>query len=414
MFRRAAVSTDTANLHSCRSPKSSIASVRSRVLYLRGLVMVLALFPALCFPVLRAGASTKALSSVVWPTTQRGSVISVGTNPKPLKYGTVLTAAQLKQVRSLASQWSTSYSGTSGFALGYINRFQYPLITTNSGKSWSIGGPYLSGPWADASAGGTIVRALSKSVAIIYGNEWFYGTTDAGKQWFVTSFSGTAVSANEFWSKGPGAPIFTADVIVSSPNPPYPATGAAQYISSDGGKTWQLVIHPKNWRGRAVSTLKVQGSYANPAKIGTRITESDLKDFPLLSASFRGNVGYAISGAKGFQYPVKTINHGETWLVAGIWFGGPWADGASFALSIKAYSSEVAVAKTESWFYLTDDGGKHWYQTVLVGNPYSCSELRPQQGGLAPVFTCTFSSFSSPGTTATYLSDDGGRDWLLL
>jgi len=167
VFRRAAVSTDAANLHSRRSLKSSIASVHRRVLCLRGLVMVLALFTAPCFPALPVGASTKSLSSVVWPTTQRGSTISDGTNPKPLEYGTVLTASQLKQVRSLASQWSASYSGTSGFALGYINRFQYPLITTNSGKSWSIGGPYLSGPWADASAGGTIVRALSKSVAII-------------------------------------------------------------------------------------------------------------------------------------------------------------------------------------------------------------------------------------------------------
>lgn len=373
---------------------------------------------AVFHPITRAGGSTirsaRAPSSVAWPTTQRGSVVSDGTNPTRLTYGTVLTAAQMNQVRNPAFPWSASYFGTNGFALGYIDRLQYPLITTNSGRSWSIGGPYLSGPWADASAGGTIIKALSRSVAIIYGNEWFYGTTDAGKRWFVTSFSGTAVSANEFWSKGPGAPVFTADVILNSPNPPYPATAAAQYVSSDGGQNWQLVIHPKNWRGSALSTLKVQGSYANPAKIGTLITALDLKDFPLLSASFSGNVGYAISGVDGFQYPVKTTNHGKTWLVAGIWFGGPWADGASFALRIKAYSSEVAVVITESWFYLTDDGGKHWYQTVVVGHPQSCSELRPRQGGQAPVFACTFSSFSSPGSMATYLSDDGGRDWLLL
>ena len=201
---------------------------------------------------------------------------------------------------------------------------------------------------------------------------------------------------------------------MNSPNPPYPATGAAEYISSDGGKNWQWVIPPKNLRGSAMSTLKVQGSYANPAKIGALITESDLKDFPLLSASFVGNEGYAISGVDGFQYPVTTNNHGKTWRVAGIWFAGDWADGPSFAQSIKAYSSEVAVAKTESWFYLTDDGGKHWYQTVVVGNPQSCSEVRPRQGGEAPVFTCTFSSFNTPRTMVTYLSDNGGLDWLLL
>jgi hypothetical protein len=327
----------------------------------------------------------------------------------------VVTAEELKTAHSLYS-FPQSILGNDGFALAYINRFQYPLATSNGGKTWTIAGAYFSGPWADASAGGTIIKTLDSPIAIVYGNEWFYGTTDGGRRWFVTSFSGTAVSANESWGKRwSHAPVFTVDVIAQAPNlATYPVIAVAQYISSDGGKNWHLATYPSKWAASASGSLMLQGSYSNPAKIGTLITKSDLKSNPLASQSFTGRYGYALGGVDGFQYAVRTTDGGKTWRVAGIWFGGPWADAAAFAYTIKTYDPLVAVAKNSNWFYTTVDAGRHWYRSAVFGGPLSCSQLRPRRGGIAPVLSCMFSSGSSPKTIARYLSFDGGLRWLLL
>ncbi|MFI5035465.1 MAG: hypothetical protein ACHQFZ_04600 [Acidimicrobiales bacterium] len=333
-------------------------------------------------------------------------------NPAPMKYGTALTDAQIREIHSAGLPFSVSLVGRVGFALGIISGFQYPLITNDGGSSWAIGGPYL---WFSGHAddGASIIKALNGFVAVAYGNRFVYLTTNAGRSWSQVGWPGTALSASVVKGVSASEPNFTADVAW-----PYQASGHSmdvvrQYRSVDGGRTWTLVSLPPTWPKRSTSVLKSAGSYANPAKLGDSLSASDLKAWPINSESFIGTVGYGLGGVNGFQYPIKSVDDGGSWRIAGMWFAGPFADGASFAMDITALSTTAADARTQSFFYTTVDGGRHWYQTTVLGDPETCSLLRPRRGGLAAVMSCSFASLQDQGS-ALYLSDDGGQEWHLI
>lgn len=127
----------------------------------------------------RVGASSK----YKWAPIERAHVVTPfrGANPKSLPFGAVVSAATIARSRRLYS-WVSSFNGSVGYALTYIDGFQYPLRTTDNGSTWTIDSPYWSGPWADAGAGAVYIDAFSRSTAVAYGNQGSTSrpTADAG------------------------------------------------------------------------------------------------------------------------------------------------------------------------------------------------------------------------------------------
>lgn len=204
---------------------------------------------------LSSGPSVAAKSSIKnpsfkWPSTLTGQLITsfVGNNPKPLPTGTVVSSQTIANSKKGYS-WVSSFDGNTGYALVYLNGFQYPLISRNDGLTWSTSSSYWSGPWADASAGANFISAFSSTTAAAYGNQFIYSASDGGRHWYVSSpFNVESVepSSVEWW-----VPHMPTDGIIAnvSQNGTHKdadkVIGRAQYLTTNGGKTWRLIPEPK-------------------------------------------------------------------------------------------------------------------------------------------------------------------------
>jgi hypothetical protein len=160
--------------------------------------------------------------------------------------------------------------------------------------------------------------------------------------------------------------------------------------------------------------LTRQGSYANPAVFGAKITRSDLKT--LTAGDIIGFDGFALVTLDGFEYPVVTTNGGQTWRVAGIWFAGPWADAGAFTSQMVTFSKDVAVSYDQSGdLYTTTDAGKRWYAAPFPSMIMSLtpaptnSKVRP-----ATPFVLIVRMGPRGPVVSQYRSIDGGRHWLLI
>ncbi len=180
------------------------------------------------------------------------------------------------------------------------------------------------------------------------------------------------------------------------------------YLAGPGG------LEPPKWPTSVPGRQTAQGSYANPAQIGALVTEADQHFEPLVSKSFVGPDGYALATIDGFMYPAATTDAGTTWRVAGLWFAGPWADGAAFPSTIRAFSPDLAVAfqPGEDIFYTTTDGGTTWFTSAFPGGVVRVSgHLQP--GSSASSITVTITNSYGARKTATYRTLDSGRTWSL-
>ena len=361
-----------------------------------------------------SSAQASATSRILWPTPVRGTALSNAGNgvTHSIKYGTPLTTAQTRALRTGKDSLSESRVGNVTYGLGSIDQLQYPLLSRDGGKTWRIAGPYIAGPWADASAGGTTIKALGASTAFVYGNEWTYTTINRGRTWYVTSFNGTALHVSAYFGRSSHLPVFSTTVTQTSANPPNSIVGAATYVSTDGGASWTRAQQPRAWPTsiRGSSLVEKRGTLA--MKYGQAVGTS-LNEWPVSAASFLGQDGYGLSGAAGVQYPVRTWNRGETWHTAGVSFARPKSGGANYAISIQTLSAHVAEANSESSILLTVDFGHHWYKSAFPGAPQRCSLLQARHGALAPVVSCLVTPRKGL-FSAVYLTGDGGRRWLLV
>jgi hypothetical protein len=173
-------------------------------------------------------------------------------------------------------------------------------------------------------------------------------------------------------------------------------------------------LESAKWSTSVTGRQTQQGSYANPAQSGSLITAADLRTGPLLSKSFVGPDGYALASVDGFIYPVVTTDAGTTWRIAGLWFAGPWADGAAFPSTIRAYSVDVAVAfyPGEDIFYATTDGGAEWFVSGLPGNVEDVSGRL--EGSATSSITVKVANQDGAKRTATYRTVNSGRLWSLI
>ena len=131
--------------------------------------------------------------------------------------------------------------------------------------------------------------------------------------------------------------------------------------------------------------------------------------------TFVGNVGWAIAnlGGKGngFEYPLYSANHGETWTTDGPYFHGPWADAPAWVGTLRAYTADFAVAYDErgQTLYVTDDGGRHWYRSLAFSSIVSVTHT----ASTTAIGTLRVAVSETGNAPAIYVftSNDGGRKW---
>jgi hypothetical protein len=128
---------------------------------------------------------------------------------------------------------SSSCVGERCFGLGTVNGFQYPLISSNGGRTWRNGGHWFAGAWADGAAFASTMTTFSATTAVAWfpGQNTFYVTSDAGHRWYSAWPDGAIVAVT---SPNDGATL----VMRLGPSSMTPTEVVMQYRSTDGGRQW--------------------------------------------------------------------------------------------------------------------------------------------------------------------------------
>lgn len=166
-----------------------------------------------------------------------------GDNPKSLDFGTPvsLSGPSSSSARNhLASFVATKFVGNAGWAIAYLgangNGYEYPLYSTNHGKTWTTDGPYFHGPWANAPNWAGALQAYSTKLAAAYTRrgQTLYVTDDGGRHWYFSYAFSYIVSVRYFPSANANL-AGTLQVAVSKTG-----NAPAMYVftSSDGGRKW--------------------------------------------------------------------------------------------------------------------------------------------------------------------------------
>jgi hypothetical protein len=190
--------------------------------------------------------TANAASAVVkWPPIVTGTLNSaVGGPVKPIPFGTALTATQLRLAKSTLV---ASIVGVDGYALAYIDRCEYPLATKNGGRTWTIAGAYFTNGGAQGGAGAVTIDTYGSSIAVAYGNQWPYTTIDGGRHWYVMGRppgiveSAYAFTENWVTFNYPRTAIVANLVSLATNNGPAKITSRAEYLTTNGGKSWRLL-----------------------------------------------------------------------------------------------------------------------------------------------------------------------------
>ncbi len=128
---------------------------------------------------------------------------------------------------------SSSCVGEWCLGLGTVDGFQYPLISSNGGRTWRNGGHWFAGGWADGAAFASTMTTFSATTAVAWfpGQNTFYMTSDAGRRWYSAWPDGPIVAVT---SPNDGATV----VMRLNPSSMTPTEVVVRYRSTDGGRQW--------------------------------------------------------------------------------------------------------------------------------------------------------------------------------
>jgi hypothetical protein len=191
-------------------------------------------------------ASASSGDGLVGPThfTASPFTYAKGDNPRSLDFGTPvsLTGPPSSLARNhLDGFQATQFVGKVGWAIANLgqagNGYEYPLYSTNHGKTWTTDGPYFHGPWADAPAWVGELQAYSATMAVAYerGGQTLYATDDGGRHWYLSFAFSFIVSVSHTMTSSATSGTGTIRVAVSKTGNA-PATYV--FTSRDGGGRW--------------------------------------------------------------------------------------------------------------------------------------------------------------------------------
>jgi hypothetical protein len=147
--------------------------------------------------------------------------------PGAVAYGTTISSSRLFTTRVFAN-------GSVGFGLANDWQAQYPVLSTNGGRTWKIDGPQVHVDAADAPAAVGSVGVVGTRTYFAYGSSAIDVTTDGGHTWWQT-FVGELVVAVV---PGPHHELIAyvqQSLSTRNLNP----VVTWQYVSRDGGRHWR-------------------------------------------------------------------------------------------------------------------------------------------------------------------------------
>ena len=168
-----------------------------------------------------SGASTRAASAAAKPP-QIVTATRVRRSQGTLASGTPVASAVVAGQRVFTD-------AKHGFALASVSDADYPVATTDGGKTWRTNGPALHLHAAQAPLALVFVGAVNRMTLFAWGGGQVIDTTrDGGKTWYRALFSN-------------GSPIAVVQNLnghllgfVGS----FSGASTWQYLSKDGGRTW--------------------------------------------------------------------------------------------------------------------------------------------------------------------------------
>jgi photosystem II stability/assembly factor-like uncharacterized protein len=168
-----------------------------------------------------SGASTHAAAAAVKPP-KTVTAVRVTRRPGTIAPGTPVPTASLFGQRVFTGSQH-------GFALAAPSDADYPVATTDGGKTWKTDGPALHLHAANAPAVVLFIGAVNRKTVFAWGGGQVIDTTrDGGKNWYSALFpnAGPVAVARELNGH--------LVALVGS------SSGASiwQYVSKDGGRTW--------------------------------------------------------------------------------------------------------------------------------------------------------------------------------
>jgi hypothetical protein len=175
-------------------------------------------------PLLLATALALPAASAAAPTV-KGTVLAP--RPQTAPIGTSLPNRRVGVRAFLGARF--------GVALGSGAGAQYPVRTTDGGRTWHTDGPALHINAANAPFSVTTVSAASRSVQYAYGDGQVADVTSNGTArrptWRVALFQGTVLAI---------VPSVQPHALVALVQLFGPHNPTVRYRSSDGGRTWHL------------------------------------------------------------------------------------------------------------------------------------------------------------------------------
>ena len=124
------------------------------------------------------------------------------------------------------------FNSTKGFAMAQVGQAQYPVATTDGGKTWKTNGPYLHLDAAQAPLAVTNIGVGNqKTMFACCGGQVVDATGDGGKHWYQALLGDTVLSVI--------APGNGKRLVAVAQNGSSKATNLV-YVSTDGGHHWKL------------------------------------------------------------------------------------------------------------------------------------------------------------------------------
>lgn len=172
-----------------------------------------------------SGAAAPVSAAAVTPQpTVTGTVI-------PRRTGTLAPGTKVKSSALFGSRVFTD--GKHGFALAQVSQAQYPVATSDGGKTWKTDGPALHINAAQAPLTVLDIGAASTKTAFAYGGgQVIDATSNGGGKWYGALFNGL-VMAVVVGTRNHLVAFIDASASTSNSN------GVIwQYVSKDGGHSW--------------------------------------------------------------------------------------------------------------------------------------------------------------------------------
>ena len=157
------------------------------------------------------------------PKTVTGSLMK--TRPGTLKPGSKVNASKVGSPRIF-------FNSTKGFAMAGVSQADYPVATTDGGKTWKTNGPVLHLDAAQAPlAVSNVGVGNQQTMFACCGGQVVDATGDGGKHWYQALLGDTVLSVI--------APGNAKRLVAVAQNGSNKATNLV-YVSTDGGHHWKL------------------------------------------------------------------------------------------------------------------------------------------------------------------------------